>query len=59
MEVVAQKCPKCGADLELIGNRRMDERVEIIPACTKCPSAFRHPNLGWRILDKEEPNDDK
>jgi len=47
-------CPKCGHELKLMQNRRMDEKMEIIPVCRDCKMAYRHPDLGWKLIEKEE-----
>ena len=49
------KCPKCGGELELVRNYRMDFKMEIIPICRgECQMAWRIEELGWQI-NSEEP----
>ncbi len=45
------KCPKCKEELREIVNSRLDGEDEIIPVCTPCKTAYRHPDLGWRKID--------
>jgi len=50
------KCPTCQEDLHFIYNSRMDEQAERIPICQKCKTAYRDPELGWKIMEELNSN---